>query len=87
VTAPTLTEFLLARIAEDEVEAEDNEPYWGGWSRAHEARVLAECEAKRRIIETASMIDMIENEWGASILRTLAAVYSDHPDYRQEWKQ
>jgi len=22
-----------------------------------------------------------------TLLRVLAAVYSDHPDYRQEWKQ
>ena len=84
MTAPTLTEFLLARIAEDEDEAEDNEPYWGGWSSAHEARVLAECEAKRRIVEELSHDGLGPREW---MLRVLAAVYSDHPDYRQEWKQ
>ena len=55
-------------------------------ARHDPARVLRECEAKRRIVETAQDIDMIENEWGQSILRDLASVYSDHPDYREEWK-
>ena len=26
------------------------------------------------------------DEWPCRTLRSLAAVYSDHPDYRQEWK-
>lgn len=40
----TLTEFLLARIAEDERDAYDVDPTWPS------RRVLAECEAKRKII-------------------------------------
>lgn len=62
------------------------------------ARVLAECEAKRRIVEYAQ-------EWRAAfnadrvgfdrmdalltsthMLELLAAPYSDHPDYREEWR-
>ena len=58
----TLTEFLLARIAEDEAEARKAGPMWRNeWSaedvdvtlhieRHDPARVLAECEAKRRIV-------------------------------------
>jgi hypothetical protein len=61
----TLADFLLARIAEDEAVAREIASYdpsfgWGsnGFSRHHEAfgerfipdRVLAECEAKRRIV-------------------------------------
>jgi hypothetical protein len=44
----TLTEFLLARIAEDEDDARaavDDDPNW-----LYPARGLAECEAKRRIV-------------------------------------
>jgi hypothetical protein len=57
----TLTEFLLARIAEDEETAQAatvDDPYWlehiydnphiVAWSPD---RVLDECEAKRRIVE------------------------------------
>jgi hypothetical protein len=69
VKTETLTEFLLARIAEDEQVARDFvlEGPWQAWAltdnRGPErddeyaqltigaARVLAECEAKRRIVE------------------------------------
>jgi len=50
----SITEFLEARIAEDEAEAqpmaalEDDDR--GGWAIAYAARVLAECKAKRAII-------------------------------------
>jgi hypothetical protein len=78
----TLTEFLLARITEDEAVARELHDYGDDkmefeayrspdWRDGIEhvavsrARVLAECEAKRAIIEqsfvTASFID---NEWG-----------------------
>ena len=51
----TLTEFLLARIAEDQEEIENarlaDAPEW--WMPEHwnRERSLAECEAKRRIVE------------------------------------
>lgn len=121
----TLTEFLLARVAEDEADArlavrchEPGEPW--GWdtvpgdglhiARWDPARVLAECEAKRRIVElhtvdgtvrlrstdekvyvcrTCSLEDEPPSgpmEWPCDTLRALAAVYADHPDYRDEWK-
>lgn len=51
----TITEFLLARIAEDEAAADRVEfrPYLGeGAPELLTARVLAECEAKRRIVES-----------------------------------
>jgi hypothetical protein len=67
VSDPTLTEFLLARIAEDEAVARALS-YSPRWIMAHDmpdafpgvveqimrwdpARVLAECAAKRRIVE------------------------------------
>lgn len=43
------------------------------------ARVLAECEAKRRIVAWDASVD-----YGA--VRFLATVYADHPDYRAEWR-
>jgi Family of unknown function (DUF6221) len=52
-------------------------------------RVLAEVDAKRRIVlMNASAADNIGPERAALALLTLwalAAVYRDHPDYRQEW--
>jgi hypothetical protein len=65
------------------------------------ARVLAECEAKRQIVDHAatvsSMDQQIESEWGTRgsvpwdedegirLLRLLALPYADHPDYDQAW--
>lgn len=75
-----LTEFLLARIAEDE-----DGPFFNAW---HVGRVLAECEAKRRIVDrtqgpVAHAGQDIERR---AVLSLLAAPYADHPDYRREWK-
>ena len=150
----TLTEFLLARIAEDEAVARAADvPHWrpgdgnvseGGlyglegdgsddqkgwaiawfelgetnppradgrpgisganWQRhAHEnsvhaarhdpARVLAECEAKRQIVELHSAEPGFPDFCGhdlrelpCSTLRLLALPYADHQDYMPEWK-
>lgn len=72
----TLAEFLLARFAEEAQYAETFR-LEGPW---HNARVLAEIEAKRRIVEWFTKpSDLL-------ILRCLALPYADHPDYRQEWK-
>lgn len=120
----TLTEFLLARIAEDEASAKDclahpeamraydrevQDTYRQGWkaerasdliSRWHPARVLAECAAKRRIVEQFQMarfateldIDEMDDpaNTDAEILLTtlvlLALPYADHPDYDETWR-
>ena len=64
------------------------------------ARVLAECEAKRRIVERCiaepydcsrahPTMDVYHPDGHADedpTLRALAAVYADHEDYRQEWR-
>jgi len=69
----TLTEFLLARIAEDEASARESyeavPPAFGAYGRLMLAaidylivdpdRVLAECEAKRRIVEWCSERDQV----------------------------
>jgi hypothetical protein len=83
----TLTEFLLARIAELEARASlrhlcccQLHTSEGRWpcNCGLPAHVLAECEAKRQIIGTG--------EFPTHPMRCLATVYADHPDYREEWK-
>jgi hypothetical protein len=90
-----IADFLLARIAEDEKVARDKE-----WEPA---RVVAECEAKRRIIEREHVECgghpgpwMPHDDYGPGYcwredehnmtLTDLAAVYADHPEYRDEWR-
>ena len=50
-------------------------------------RVLAECEAKRRIVERykdlGSHGDTGDARW---VLPLLALPYTDHPDYQPEWR-
>lgn len=118
----TITEFLLARVAEREVLARaaleksentgDRQWYVDGpaavsgkhWIYATGEKfthreiadfiatndprfVLAECEAKRRIIERYAHLA----EWGNSgdaewVLTLLAQPYADHPDFDPSWK-
>lgn len=145
----TLTEFLLARIAEDEADArtavgiapgDDRTPsdwwvkeehsmvYAGHWvpvvetaersipngegdgvitwrvpatldhiARHDPARVLAECEAKRRIVKEIEALrgQRLAPPGSASLimdysldraLRHLALPYADHPDYDDAWR-
>lgn len=98
----TVTEFLLARIAEDEAVAHKAEHFRQGqlWVvtgmdnavgvNYNPARVLAECEAKRRIVglHTASVRAVSEGLSAQTrrACQALAAVYADHEDYRQEWR-
>lgn len=97
MSEPTLTEFLLLRIAEDEAAWATSRHGYSDLS----ARVLAECEAKRSIVELAadvgSMSDEIDNagRYGPRrdrpdvahlILCALALPYADHEAYRAEWK-
>ncbi len=91
----TLTAFLLARIAEDEM-------FWDLVEESKQAhpdrirRYRAECEAKRDIVlESQYWEDQKptddERHIGAinayrRVLDHLALPYADHPDYREEWK-
>lgn len=49
-------------------------------------RALAECEAKRRIIGWVTDPTII-CEVADPILRELARLYADHPDFREEWRR
>jgi len=110
----TLTEFLLARIDEDVEAAIDAD--WamqGKWyvdaddkvdeyvRRVSPARVVAECEAKRRIVKihTEGLDDFDGSElystgcdgcrsalWPCPTILALILPYADHPDYQPEWK-
>ena len=85
----TLTEFLEARIAEAEAGAADKHDRYdcdlhqletyGDCSCTYPARVLAECVAKRRIVEESE-----EYEAGPTG-RILASIYADHKDFQLEW--
>ena len=89
----TLTEFLTARIDEDEEMANFGaygpSPDRAGWTRYSPAamRMLAECEAKRRIVDRYAYLythgDSGDMRW---VLPLLALPYADHPDYRPEWR-
>lgn len=92
----TLTEFLLARIAEDEAAcmASNDEGEWiGGRLVMLHASLLAECRVKRQII---SNIVRDDAEWQQpdeggpwvphAMLRLIAIVYADHPDYFEACK-
>lgn len=103
-----LADFLLARIAEDEerghdalaeaqLDSLDNLPFlMRRLVVAHGPhRVLAECEAKRRIVGALAQVvgrehDSLEAMAALAAcrysLRQLAQPYAGHPDYREEWK-
>lgn len=94
-----LTEFLLARIAEDESPGRVRKLIEGDARFAAPSlstrRFDRETAAKRlivaRFVETAppySTADQqIEHEQMASyVIEPLAAIYADHPDYREEWQ-
>lgn len=126
-----LTEFLLARIAEDEAPTWELVPYrckpgccapagwvghrclicgteeFGGTVDAitetatehderihHRSRVLAECDAKRRIVglhtdQHDDAGDPLSYDYpyvGCTTLRLLALPYANHGAYRQEWR-
>ena len=84
----TLTEFLSARIGEDEAEARYSPT---------RTRALAECAAKRLLIRRVeSLVEYVDatREDSAhtyertlvNVLAPLALPYADHPDFREEWR-
>lgn len=76
------------------------------FGRYRPARVLAECEAKRAIVEDCAKWERMHEEASeymtasdpvlltykakrsvaTDVLRSLASVYADRPDYREEWR-
>jgi hypothetical protein len=87
---PTLTDFLLARIAEDLSTAAATSALRAE-TYAASRRVLAECEAKRRIVERCTPLSDMQvrrqtRTLASDVLCALASVYADHADYRESWR-
>jgi len=96
----TLSDFLLARIAEDESCWEDEAEVLRLRDDTSERRelierVLAECEAKREIVRYFHMLceqGQQHEVFGYHAtglqyaIRQLAAIYDGHPDYQEEWR-
>ena len=105
-----LVAFLLERIAEDEASARRAAEGLAvmnatglqvmGREVYIPARVLAECDAKRQIVEAAAIgldfggqsnwaYDPYEDhapEFAEFVLAALALPYADHPAFREEWR-
>lgn len=93
----TITEFLEARIAEDEADAINRVvlPFTDrrGLSDSDAERIHAECAAKRALMKAGVELEDSRSDanlWSMDspddvIMRILAAIYKDHPDYQQEW--
>lgn len=94
----SLTDFLVARIADDEAGVKSG---FGAGDVDYRAisphRWLAECETKRRILDEHDDYGSdqcprcrgIKNRRLAApcnTLRFLALPYANHPDYRDEWR-
>jgi hypothetical protein len=92
-TKTDLAAFLLARITEDKADIEgarisDSPTWWEPdcWSRE---RALAECDAKRRLVEELARMEVEEVGWDDIeewVMSCLALPYAGHDDYQQEWK-
>lgn len=100
---PTLAEFLLERIAEDKANllrlVDPLEFVDDSCTNRWVDRVRAECEAKKRIIETYTYTydtrAWIDDEVGdpdmndvmgplRDVMRALALPYASHPDFRED---
>ena len=98
----TITDFLLARIEEDETRARklaltDTRPALSlATTINHPERLLAEAQAKRAIVAAWTIaedgagnyptLDAGYAEGLAAAVHHLAAIYSDHPDYNTAWR-
>jgi hypothetical protein len=94
----TVTEFVLAQIKEWERWADDEacKPDWDLPATdmpSHPARVLAQCAAMRKIVEMFQTARPAMGEWESDYasaaydaVRALASIWSDHPDWREEWR-
>jgi Family of unknown function (DUF6221) len=94
-----IVEFVRARIDEDEElarEVEDQARHDRGRLSADEAgavtvtgvaRVLADCEAKRGLLELAEAATADDLPGYATAIRQLLALpYADHADYLDAWR-
>ncbi|WP_107768500.1 DUF6221 family protein [Nocardioides terrigena] len=96
----TLTDFLLARIAEDEMELIEARSHWmrgddsyyrrNRWLQFNPDDMNVSVGYGRALAECEAKGRIVE--WARSalepdaVLVALALPYVDHPDYREEWK-
>ena len=92
-----LAEFVLARIAADEMVASavlEADPKCGndvftslseptGTVEMSPNRMLAECESKRLVVEHVRFFG--GEAMADTVLRYLSVPYAGHPDHRSEW--
>jgi hypothetical protein len=97
-----LTEFLLARLDDDEREMAEaiQQRHGGRWTlRRDPSRFAADVQAKRAIVGMYTNVQMgegwdgepavlggAEPETYYETLQHLATVYADHPDYDEAWR-
>lgn len=101
-TTLTITDFLLARIAEDEqdaIDAMNTSAIQGESVSLLTTLVLRDCQAKRRIVERHAPTEFFDAPgeyacvvtpnvgfWPCADLLDLAFVYAAHPDYDESWR-
>jgi len=82
--------YLLERIAEDEQVARYHYTAALLHTARHDpARVLAECEAKRRVVQLCrdapELDDWVTTALAEEVLLHLVQVYTDRADFPSEW--
>lgn len=95
----TLTEFLLARMAEDEADVEqrrdeyayrvkfEGEDYAQRFDHPGSIdRAARDCDSKRRIVVGMQPFGPLDDIDSEAILGLLALPYADHPDYDEQWR-
>lgn len=93
-TTLTIVEFLTVRLDEEAADIDGN-PYDARYRDLEFG--YADITAKRAIVEFMRSEDAVGSGLtdaegiarslrAIAVLRWLASVYADHPDYRQEWK-
>ncbi|QDI73347.1 hypothetical protein CD934_19265 [Streptomyces calvus] len=97
-----MVEFLKARLREDEDAAKALKPSKNENVARLRDRILADVEAKRRLMDWVFAPQRELGEWEHSfagglvikqwmrfrqpVIEQLVAAYADHPDFRPEWK-
>jgi hypothetical protein len=83
----TVTEFVEARIAEDEANIEGDWAAGDGGlhiiSTPMHDRMVAQCAAMREVVGFAKHLPSV---YARSVIEPLASIWSDHPSWREEWR-
>lgn len=96
-TTATLTDFLLARIAEDlaaipPIGDDPFLPYGQHWSEVPFPTASAHRGKAMLLAFRAVVVRAADVRWTGSyavrdvLLGEIATIYADHPDYREEWR-